>query len=210
VTAPALDRGGLLTAVLALARARPRVVVGLAGPPGAGKSTLAEWLVGAVGEVMPAAYLPMDGYHLSNAVLGALGRADRKGAPDTFDGHGYVAVLRRVRAEVNRSVYAPRFHREIEESIAAEIDIAPDVRVVVTEGNYLLLDVPPWDEVVGCLDAVWYVTVPEPVRIDRLVARRIGLGQPPDVARAWALGSDQRNAEVVAGTRDRASGEVGG
>jgi pantothenate kinase len=207
-----LDRGGLLAAVLALAAGRPRVVVGLAGPPGAGKSTLAQWLVGAVGEVLPgaAAYLPMDGYHLSNAVLAALGRADRKGAPDTFDGYGYVALLRRVRSEVNRSVYAPRFHREFEESVAAEIDIAPAIRVVVTEGNYLLLGVPPWEAVADCLDAVWYVDVPEDVRVSRLVQRRIDLGQAPQTARAWALGSDQRNADTVAATRHRATGEVSG
>ena len=202
-----MNRDSLLAAVRALVAGRRRVLVGLAGPPGAGKSTLARWLV----ESLPdAAYLPMDGFHLSNAVLRALGRAERKGAPDTFDGYGYVAALRRVRTEVDRSVYVPSFHREIEESIAAEIDISPAVRVVVTEGNYLLLDTAPWDEVAGCLDATWYVTVPEQVRLDRLVRRRVELGQSPEVARAWAYGSDQRNADVVAATRHRATAEVSG
>jgi pantothenate kinase len=186
----------------------PRAVVGLTGPPGAGKSTLASWLVDQLGA--GAAYLPMDGFHLSNAVLASLGRADRKGAPDTFDGYGYLALLRRVRAEVDRPVYAPRFHREFEESIAAEIAVRTSTRVVVTEGNYLLLDQPPWDAVAGCLDAVWYVDVPAELRISRLVQRRVDLGQPPEVAREWALGSDQRNAELVESTRGRATGEVTG
>jgi len=203
-----LTQPELVATVRELARRRPRVLVGLAGPPGAGKSTLAASLVDALGG--SAAYLPMDGFHLSNAVLAALGRADRKGAPDTFDAHGYVALLRRVRDEVDRPVYAPRFHRDVEESIAAEIAIRPATRVVVTEGNYLLLGQPPWPEVAGCLDACWYVALPEDVRIARLVRRRIELGQPPEVARAWAHGSDQRNADLVATTRARATGEVSG
>jgi pantothenate kinase len=152
----------------------------------------------------------MDGLHLANAVLVELGRRDRKGAPDTFDAHGYLALLRRVATEVDHPVYAPRFHRSIEESHAAEIAIGPAVRVVVTEGNYLLLDRPPWRDVRGCLDAVWYVCVPERLRLDRLVRRRTGLGQPLAEAVAWATGSDQRNAELVAGTRARADGYVSG
>jgi pantothenate kinase len=206
----------LLAAVVRLAAARhaggrSRVLVGLTGPPGAGKSTLAAWLVGALpGAGLGAAYLPMDGFHLANAVLLALGRRDRKGAPDTFDADGYLALLRRVAAGDGRTVYAPRFHREVEESYAAEIAIDPRVRVVVTEGNYLLLADPPWRDVRGCLDAVWYVTVPDTVRRERLVRRRVGLGQPAAEAAAWADGSDQRNADLVAGTLLRADGTVSG
>jgi pantothenate kinase len=159
---------------------------------------------------LAAGYLPMDGFHLANTVLAALGRADRKGAPDTFDADGYVTTLRRVATELDRPVYAPRFHREIEESYAAEIVIGPGIRVVVTEGNYLLVDEPPWREVRTLLDAVWYVTVPESVRLDRLVRRRVGLGQPVAQARTWATGSDQRNADLVGTTRSRADGEVTG
>jgi pantothenate kinase len=204
-----LDPAGLLAAVRVLAADRPRTVVGLAGPPGAGKTTLARWLAAALPGALAGAYLPMDGFHLANAVLTDLGRADRKGAPDTFDAHGYVALLRRV-AAADHTVYAPRFHREIEESYAAEIAIGPEVRVVVTEGNYLLLADPPWSAVRGCLDAVWYVAVPDAERVDRLIRRRVGLGQQVDVARAWATGSDQRNADLVAATRPRADGEVSG
>jgi pantothenate kinase len=211
-----LDRDGLLAAVVRLAAARlaagrGRVLVGLTGPPGAGKSTLAGWLVGALpGAGLSAAYLPMDGFHLANAVLLGLGRRERKGAPDTFDAEGYLAMLRRVAREVAGTVYAPRFHREVEESYAAEIAIGPQVRVVVTEGNYLLLAEQPWRQVRACLDAVWYVTVPGNVSRDRLVRRRIGLGQPASEAVAWADGSDRRNAELVAGSRSRADGTVSG
>lgn len=203
-----LSRAELLGTVRRLALPGPRVLVGLTGPPGAGKTTLAQWLVESLGG--SAAYLPMDGFHLSNAVLAALGRAGRKGAPDTFDGYGYLALLRRVRAEVDRPVYAPRFHREFEESIAAEIAVRTSTRIVVTEGNYLLLDQPPWDAVAGCLDAVWYVSVPAEQRVARLIQRRTELGQPPSVAREWAHGSDQRNAELVEATRGRATAEVTG
>ncbi len=204
-----LDRAGMLAEVGRLAAGRPRVLVGLTGPPGAGKSTLAGWLVGELDDAgLPAAYLPMDGFHLANAVLTALGRRDRKGAPDTFDGYGYVALLRRVAAELDHPVYAPRFHREVEESYAAEIPVGPEVRVVVTEGNYLLLDDPPWHLVRPCLDAVWYVTVPEEVRLGRLIRRRTDLGESAADAQAWATGSDQRNADLVAATRARADAEV--
>ena len=222
-----LTRAELVAEVQRLAAGRRRLLVGLAGPPGAGKSTLAEWLVaelsqpgrpadgtdgGSTGRLaaLAAVYLPMDGFHLANAVLAALGRAGRKGAPDTFDADGYLAVLRRVATELDHPVYAPRFHREIEESYAAEIAVGPEARVVVTEGNYLLVNEPPWQEVRELLDAVWYVTVPESVRLDRLVRRRLGLGQPVAQARAWATGSDQRNADLVSTTRSRADGEVTG
>jgi pantothenate kinase len=150
----------------------------------------------------------MDGFHLANAVLQALGRADRKGAPDTFDAAGYLALLRRLRAEPEEVVYAPRFHREIEESYAAEIAIEPQVRVVVTEGNYLLLGQPPWSGVRPSLDAVWYLRVPEPVRLARLVRRHEQAGRSAAAAREWAYGPDQRNAVLIEAGRESADGEV--
>lgn len=203
------DLSALPAAVGRLAAGRERVLVGLTGAPAVGKSTVAEWLCQRLtSDGLPATCVPMDGFHLANSVLERLGRRDRKGAPDTFDAHGYVALLARLRAETGHTVYAPRFHREIEESYAGEIVVAPDVRVVVTEGNYLLVDAEPWRGVRPALDAVWYLSTDEDTRMERLVRRHIAGGKPPDLAREWAYGSDQRNAELIAATKHRADGEV--
>ena len=179
--------------------ARGRAVVGIAGAPGAGKSTLSGRLVDALGP--DAVVVPMDGFHLHDDELARLGRSDRKGAPDTFDVAGYVALLRRLRAEADGTVYAPEFVRAREESVAGAIAVRPEHRVVLTEGNYLLLDVPGWDGVRPLLDEVWYVESQERLRLDRLVRRHADNGRPPEVARRWATVSDQANAEVVARTR---------
>ena len=196
--------GALLDRARAL-RDRPgRAVLGITGAPGAGKSTLAHALVDALGP--SAGLLPMDGFHLSNEVLTALGRRDRKGAPDTFDAAGYAALLARIReaGSTGETVYAPRFHREFEESLAAEIALGPDVPLVVTEGNYLLLDEGPWARVRPLLDEVWYVEPGEEVRLGRLVERHLAYGKPPEAAHAWAHGPDQANALRIARTRAHA------
>ena len=190
--------------------ARPaRRLVGIAGGPGAGKSTLASWLVREWnrrerGDVATAAYVPMDGFHLANAELARLGRADRKGAPDTFDAAGYVALLRRLRDDGGETVWAPAFGRALEEPIAGAIAVDPAVRLVVTEGNYLLLDDPPWDDVPRLLDDTWFLEAPEDLRVERLVARHVEYGRTPAEAWARALGSDGANAARVAASRGRA------
>ncbi|MEV7283496.1 nucleoside/nucleotide kinase family protein [Streptomyces sp. NPDC093252] len=197
------DIDALAARARALAAGSPRTVIGLVGPPGAGKSTLAEALVTALGPAT-AALVPMDGFHLSNAVLESLGRRDRKGAPDTFDAAGYVALLRRLRAPGPEVVYAPAFRRDLEESIGAAVAVPPAVPLVITEGNYLLLDTHPWREVRALLDAAWYLQLDDRVRLERLVDRHIAHGKPPAAARAWAGGSDRRNAETVAASAHRA------
>jgi len=192
----------------ALARARAlisrggRRILGLVGPPGAGKSTVAQQLVEALGGA--AVLLPMDGFHLANVELARLGRAGRKGAPDTFDASGYVALLQRVRAQREGIVYAPEFRREIEEPIASAIPIAAEVPLVVTEGNYLLLDQHGWGGVRPLLDEAWFVEVDEAVRRRRLVERHMRFGRSEADARAWEAGTDQPNAVLIAGTAARA------
>jgi pantothenate kinase len=179
-----------------------RTIIGIAGPPGAGKSTVAAALVRELG---PSAVLvPMDGFHLSNQVLESSARRDRKGAPDTFDAAGYVALLRRLRTPCADIVYAPTFRREIEEPIGASIPVPPDASIVMTEGNYLLLDTHPWRQIRDLLDAVWYLEVDDAVRVERLIARHIEFGKAPDAARAWVERSDQRNADIVAASAHRA------
>ena len=184
-----------------LATAESRVVVGVTGAPGAGKSTLAAALVDAFGN--DAVLCPMDGFHLSNHVLHELGRRDRKGAPDTFDAAGYAHLLGRIRDHAE-DVYAPGFDRTLEEPVAASVRVAADVPIVVTEGNYLLVDDGSWARVRPLLDEVWYVEVDDDVRVERLVRRHEEFGKAPDAARRWATGSDERNAEVVRATRPRA------
>ena len=179
-----------------------RRILGITGAPGAGKSTLAAALVDALG---PAAVLvPMDGFHLANVELERLGRRDRKGAVDTFDAAGYVALLRRFRDPAESVVYAPHFAREIEEPIACALPVPAATPLVVTEGNYLLVDAGPWAGVRPLLDEVWFLEVPDAVRLDRLVRRHVAFGKDLAAAEAWSHGSDQRNAEVIGATRDRA------
>ena len=192
-----------------LARARdlaagPRRILGVAGAPGAGKSTLAAGVAQALGEA--CVVVPMDGFHLAQERLDALGRAERKGAPDTFDAAGFVALLRRVREQGpgDPVVYAPRFHREIEEPVAGAIAVPPGVPLVVVEGNYLLVPDGEWAGVRPLLDECWYVQPDDDVRRERLVRRHEEFGKTAGRARAFALGSDERNAAVVAASRYRA------
>ncbi|MGA3563226.1 nucleoside/nucleotide kinase family protein [Melissospora conviva] len=192
----------LLARAHALAGRGPRQLLGVTGAPGAGKSTLAERLVAALG---PAARLvPMDGFHLAQAELRRLGRADRKGAPDTFDGYGFVALLRRLREAPPETVYAPTFRRDLEEPVAGAIAVPPSVRLVVIEGNYLLLPQAPWDAVRPLLDEAWFLDADARLRRDRLVARHVEFGRAPEPARAWVRDSDEPNAALIAPTAARA------
>ncbi|MEU0007853.1 nucleoside/nucleotide kinase family protein [Streptomyces sp. NPDC006314] len=196
----------LLTRARALTRDGRRAVLGVAGSPGAGKTTLAEHLVRALnGDGPPwVAHVPMDGFHLADAELDRLGRRDRKGAPDTFDAAGYAALLRRLREDTGEVVYAPGFERVLEQPIAGSIPVPPAARLVVTEGNYLLLQEGWWVRVRPCLDEVWFCEVAEDERIRRLVARHEEFGKEHETAVGWVLGTDQRNADLVATTRERA------
>lgn len=181
-----------------------RRLLGIAGGPGAGKSTLAAALAGP-----GVAVVGMDGWHLANAVLDRLGRRERKGAPDTFDAAGYVAFLDRVRSR-DATVWAPEFRREIEEPIAGALEVPPEALVVVTEGNYLLLETPPWDGVRALLDEVWFVAPDEDVRRARLIARHEHHGRSHAEALARADGSDAANARMIAATAHRADRVVTG
>ena len=185
-----------------LARTGQRKILGITGPPGAGKSTLADAIIEAMGD--DARLVGMDGFHLAQRELARLGRQERKGAPDTFDAAGYVSLLRRLSQNTEAVVYAPWFDRSIEEPIACAVPIEREVPLVVTEGNYLLVDDGDWVQVRPLLGTCWYVDLDEWTRIDRLVTRHQSFGRTPDQAREWVLRSDQSNAELVVRTRERA------
>ncbi|MFI1979198.1 nucleoside/nucleotide kinase family protein [Streptomyces wedmorensis] len=203
---PRMDAQGfdrLVARARALAEPGGRRVLGLAGAPGAGKSTLAGRLVARLDGL--AALVPMDGFHLAQAELERLGRAGRKGAPDTFDAAGYTALLARLRAPVpGTTVYAPAFDRALEEPVAGSIAVPPDVPLVVTEGNYLLHDEGPWAAVLPLLDEAWYLDLDARRRIPRLVERHVRFGKDRDLAERWVRESDEVNARLVARGRDRA------
>jgi pantothenate kinase len=151
-----------------------------------------------------AAVVGMDGFHLAQCELDRLGRQTRKGAPDTFDPFGYAALLRRLRHNVEPVVYAPLFRRELEEPIGSCVPVARGVSLVITEGNYLLHDAAGWTSVREQIDEVWFLELPDGVRLERLTLRHQLYGRDPGAARAWATGSDQRNALIVQAGRDRA------
>ena len=184
-----------------------RTVLGITGAPGAGKSTLTSLLLGRLRADLgddAVGHLPMDGFHLADVQLDRLGRRDRKGAPDTFDVDGYVAALERLHAQPDRTIFAPGFERDLEQPIAAATVIPPSARLVVTEGNYLLLPDGGWEHVRPLLAEVWFVDVDDDLRRARLVQRHEEFGKSPDEARAWVERSDEANASLVAATRDAA------
>jgi pantothenate kinase len=146
----------------------------------------------------------MDGFHLADVALDRLGLRSRKGAPESFDGWGYLALLQRLAAETDHPVWAPGFERTLEQPIAGSIPVDPGVRLVVTEGNYLLLDRPPWPQVRAALSEVWYVEADPGVRLRRLLARHVEFGKSPAEARAWVAAVDEPNARLVERGRDAA------
>ncbi|WP_205413107.1 nucleoside/nucleotide kinase family protein [Austwickia chelonae] len=182
-------------------RSPGRVLLGIAGSPGVGKTSYADYLAACC---VDAAVVGLDGFQLSQSALSRMGRATRRGAPDTFDVEGYLALLRRLRSDDEQTVWAPEFRRETDDPVAGSVPVRPSTRVVITEGNYLLLPERPWAQARELCDEVWFVEVPERVRILRLVNRHAHYGLSRAQARARVtVGADGENAKLVRGTRGR-------
>jgi pantothenate kinase len=187
--------------------ANARVLIGICGAPGAGKSTLAAELAVRLNDGAPgtAVVVPMDGFHLAASVIAGDARANRRGAPDTFDPDGFAALLERLRENSEEVVYAPEYRREIEDPVAGAIPVPRACPIVITEGNYLLHPDLAWRRVRRCLDEVWFLEAPdENLRVDRLIERHEHFGKTPDAAAAHVFATDERNAELIAGHRDSA------
>lgn len=198
-----VDLTPLLERVVGLAAGplQRRVVVGVAGSPGAGKTTLVLALLRATAAdprlAGRVAHVPMDGFHLPNATLDRLGRRDRKGAPDTFDVEAYAAVLAALREVPRRPVSAPSFDHAVGEPLADDIRVPVEADVVVSEGNYLLLPDGGWPAVRAQLDECWYCAPDMALRRSRLIARHVRAGRSLEDATAWVDRSDEANARLV-------------
>ena len=193
----------LISAARRLIRPGQRSFLGITGAPGSGKSTLAEAIEAALAP--EAVLVSMDGFHLRDTELRRLGRYHRKGAIDTFDAAGYVNLLRRLHSREDAIVYAPLFDRSIEESIGSAIPISRDVPLIITEGNYLLIEDPDWRQVRDLLDECWYVEPGDEERRRRLIARHVQFGRAPQEAHERSHGVDERNAEIIKATKKNAT-----
>ena len=180
-----------------------RILLGITGAPGSGKSTFAARLQQEFGPGV-ATVVPMDGFHLGNAIIDGTPLRQRKGAMDTFDVGGYLSLLQRLVRRDEPLVYAPEFRRALDEPVAASIAVPASVPLVITEGNYLLVEAPQWKGVRAQLDEVWFMDTPPALRLARLVDRHVEFGMDRAAAEAWASGSDEANAVLIEATRQGA------
>jgi pantothenate kinase len=190
--------------VLSRAGDAKRFLIAIAGPPGAGKSTMADHIADALrasGET--AAVLPMDGFHMDNAILIERGLLARKGIPETFDVRGFLDIIRAVRL-ADQEVLVPVFDRSRELAIASARPIAPDHRFIIVEGNYLLFSLGKWAELEGVFDYAIMLAPPIEVLEERLWARWRGYRLSEEEAGRKVYENDLPNGRLILGNRRRA------
>ena len=198
-----INEAGLLEFAVGLIGTGGRCLIGLTGPPGSGKSYLAARLAESLCPSPPV--VPMDGFHLTRAVIDQKGLGNRKGSPQTFDPWGFVNLIERLASPAEGAVvYAPRFDRSIEEPIAGAIPISPTDGMVIVEGNYLLLGDSPWAEIRPALDFCVYLEIDDATRVRRLVERHVRYGKSRPEAVRFVRDSDEKNAHLIKATRNRA------
>lgn len=183
-----------------------RIAIGIAGGPGTGKSTLAAELVTMLNAVKPgsAALVPMDGFHMKHAKIEAMGATDRKGAPHTFEGAAFVGFLHHLK-HATEAVSGPGYSRKIEDIVDDAFTVGPDVRVLVVEGNYLLLTEGPWAGVKALLDYAVFIHVPRELVRKRLMKRHGEEGLfTEERNRAHIERNDLPNYDLVEASRERA------
>lgn len=190
----------------AKSKRRGRLILGICGAPAAGKSTLAESLVNTWNHrfAKTAALVPMDGYHLSNEKLQQMGLWELKGKPETFDAHAFVQKIKEIRSSPAEKHFCPLFDRSSESSIENAIVVGEEHELVVVEGNYLLLDFPPWDELRELFDLVWYIQSAKKTIYPRLLARHMQGGKSEKQSKEKLASTDLPNAKLIAKTAVRA------
>ncbi len=200
------DMVTLLSHKLSTLAAGERYLLGIVGYPGAGKTTVSAWLEAGVNQLHPnrAKVVPMDGFHLSNEQLKQMRMLEYKGIPETFDGHGFTRLLKRLRTNSDQIVYCPRFERGIEASIPDDIAVLPINRLCIIEGNYLLLDREPWRQCKKILDEIWFLDVPFSTITPRLLARHMQGGRTPEGAKVKVESTDLPNARLIEQSKPRA------
>ena len=190
-----------LTAAHELAKHGERHLLGLTGEPGVGKSTLAALLAADLGAAAVA--VSMDGFHLAQKELERLGRASRKGAPDTFDSWGFLSLMQRLTTNDAPAVYAPEYN-----PVAGAIRVDKHVPLVIAEGNYLLLPGRPWGLAHDMFDEIWFLQTNQDLRHKRLINRHMAFGKTAQHAERWTLGPDERNARTVRAQIGRADAVI--